>query len=120
MHYVVRFALERGLYKDIVFFTLEEANEFYRNFDRIYKALLAVSMDGTETKVAEHNGWKHQVFDRTSPVADMKSVPCRRMRVSGDDAWVYLLDAVYQYKKSGSMWKPIAVYGIESEYEFSY
>ena len=119
MHYVVQLMPELGLYKDFVFFTLEEALEWYRHIDTRYKKLFSVAMDGTRTIIANDCTF-HRPFDYSAPVCDIKSLPCRRVKISGNDAWAYLINVVYQYKKTGNIWKLVAAFGNESDYEPNY
>lgn len=120
MHYVVQVMLEHGLYMDFVFFTFEEANEYYIHLDRKYKKLLSVSMDGTRTVLS---GTVHSNnFQYTGIISDIKSVPCRKLKLCGTEAYAHLLTSILQYKQDekSKLWKLIAVHGIENEYEYSY
>ena len=120
MHYVVQIMLDYGEYREFIFFELEEALELYYHIDRPYKALFSVTMAGERTRLALENRFAHKAFDYTGPFVDIKSLPCGRVKVSGPDAWAHLLNAVYQYRLTGGMWKLVAVHGIESEYEPCY
>ena len=121
MHYVVQVMLEIGIYKDFEFFTLEEATEWYRHLDRGFKRLYQVNMDGTRTKLAEVSHFTRS-FDYTATILDIKSIPCNQLKISGHDAYAERSNAIYHYKKHPKYeeWKLAAIYGTESEYEYSY
>lgn len=121
MYYVVQAMLDRGIYKNIEYFTYEEALEKYRSLDRSYKKLYECSLDGTRKQIAARVDWKTK-FDFTLPIKDIYATPFRNMKVQKDDAYIYLLDATYHYKRHyrNNEWKLYAIYGNEKNYTPDY
>ena len=108
--YSVQIPGDLGIMVPIYFWDFRTARNYYELLDRGRKAFFQHNPDGTR-KILNRTELMHKSFDYHAPIKDIYSVPCGKIKVIKNEAFLYFSDAVYCYRFNNqrNYWKLIDI-----------